>query len=203
MGKIDYKVQLASLYQAAAQPVLVEVPELGFVMIDGHGDPNSTSEYAEAVQALYAVSYAAKFAVKRAVGLDYTVMPLEGLWSVPRAAEFAAASPSEWDWTLLIYQPEAVTEQVFSEAIAKASSKCGSEVLRRVRLEHFREGLAAQLLYTGPYAAEGPTIQALHAFIAEGGHQLTGRHHEIYLSDPRRVPVEKLRTILRQPVRTA
>jgi hypothetical protein len=161
---------------------LVDVPELQFAMIDGHGDPNVAPEYRGAMQALCAVAYAVRFALKRApVGLDFGVMPLESLWWVPDMAAFTIDDKSNWDWTAMIMQPDQVTQETFDAARATAAKKKSSlEAIERVRLERFTEGRAAQVLHIGPYAAEGPTIARLHAFIADQGYERAGKHHEIY-----------------------
>jgi hypothetical protein len=127
-------------------------------------------------------------------------MPLEGLWWTPDMSKFTTEDKSAWDWTLMIMQPDQVTTEVFEDAWAKAAKKKSLAAISKVRLEHLTEGLVAQVTHVGPYAAEAPAIQRLHAFIAEQGYQRRGKHHEIYLSDPRRVDPEKLKTILRQPV---
>jgi hypothetical protein len=200
--KIDFKRELRELYAPGREPGLVDVPELQFAMIDGHGDPNVVSQYRDAVQALFAVAYAVRFALKGAPnGLDYGVMPLESLWWVPDMAAFTIEDKSAWDWTAMIMQPEQVSAEVFHATRAEVAKKKPSlEALRRVRLERFSEGPAAQVLYRGAYADEGPTIRRLHAFIAEQGYERAGKHHEIYLSDPGRTAPEKLKTIIRQPV---
>lgn len=199
--KIDYKRELGELYAPGKEPGIVEVPELSFLMIDGQGDPNSAPAYSEAIEALYTLSYTAKFALKRSpAGLDFAVMPLEGLWWTPDMASFSTAKKSAWQWTTMIMQPEQVTEEVFAQALESARSKKQLAAFDRLRLESFAEGLSAQLMYVGPYAEEGPTIERLHAFIAEQGYELAGRHHEIYLGDPRRCAPEKLKTIIRQPM---
>jgi hypothetical protein len=192
--------ELNRLYRAPRAPELVDVPELGFLVIDGHGDPNTSASFQAAVQALYAVSYALKFAIKRAGGPNFKVAPLEGLWSVPDMATFSAEAKSEWDWTLMIRQPPEVTTELFESTAADVAERKQLPAARDLRLERIAEGPAAQLLYLGPYAEEGPTIQALHAFIAEQGYERCGRHHEIYLGDPRRSAPERLKTIIRQPV---
>lgn len=197
--KVDLKRELRSLYTASAAASLVEVPELQYLMVDGHGDPNRSQSFHDAVGALYALSYGAKFALKRTGALDYRVMPLEGLWSAPEAPPFPTEDPSAWDWTLMIMQPEQVIPEVVAGAMDVAAHK-KVPALNRVRLERLAEGQAAQVLHRGPYSNEGPTIAALHAFIADCGLQPVGRHHEIYLSDPRRAAPESMRTILRQPV---
>ena len=200
--KVDFKRELRELYSASRNPTFVEVPELQFARVDGHGDPNEAPEYAEAVQALFSVSYTARFALKRAPdGLDYGVMPLEGLWWAQDMSAFTTSDKSSWDWTMMIMQSEQVTGEVFDDACAAASKKKSLPAIERLRLEPFSEGRSAQLLHVGPYATEGPTIQRLHAFIADRGCEPVGKHHEIYLNDPSRTAPEKLRTIIRQPVR--
>lgn len=198
--KIDFKRELRELYTARPTPALVDVPELWFLMIDGHGDPNTSEEYREAISALYAVAYAAKFALKGEGLLDYRVLPLEGLWWVPDMARFSMRDKAAWNWTMMIMQPSEVAGRVYAEAKAKAAKKAPAAT-EQVRLETFHEGRAAQVLHRGPYSAEEPTIVALHAFIAEQGMALHGKHHEIYLSDPRRSAPEKMKTIIRQPAR--
>jgi hypothetical protein len=198
--KVDFKRELSELYRARRDPQLVEVPVLSYLMVDGHGDPNTVVEYGEAVEALYAISYAVKFIVKGAPGgVDYVVLPLEGLWWTADMAMFSAEDKAAWDWTMMIMQPDVVTVEIFEQALAKTAKK-GLAAQGRVRLERFAEGRAAQILHVGPYATEQPTIERLHGFIAEQGLQRRGKHHEIYLSDPRRGAPEKMKTIIRQPV---
>jgi len=201
-AKVDFKRELRELYSAKRDPTFVEVPELQFAMVDGHGDPNEAAEYAEAVQALFSVSYTARFALKRAPdGLDYGVMPLEGLWWAEDMSAFTTGDKSSWDWTMMIMQPAEVTTEVFGDACAAASRKRPQAAIDRLRLETFREGRSAQVLHVGPYATEGPTVQRLHAFIADHDCEPVGKHHEIYLNDPSRTAPERVRTIIRQPVR--
>ncbi len=201
--KHDVKRELGELYAQRREPAIVAVPELDYAMIDGHGDPNTTPGFGEAVEALYAVAYAAKFAVKLGpVAVDYSVMPLEGLWWGANT-ESVAADRAAWNWTLMIMQPDWVTHEVFAQAKAKAAKKRSPETVARLRFERFGEGLAAQVLHVGPYATEEATIRRLHEFIAAQGYRPVGRHHEIYLSDPRRCAAEKLKTIVRQPVALA
>jgi hypothetical protein len=198
---LDLKRELPQLYRATAQPAFVDVPELPFLAVDGSGDPNTAAEYAEAVQALYTVAYTLRFALeRRADGVDAPVMPLEGLWWAPDPSAFRTGDRGAWRWTMLIRQPEQVTGGDVADAVAQAQRKKGLPGLDRVRLERYAEGRAAQVLHVGPYAAEGPTIERLHRFIAEQGYRLSGKHHEIYVGDPRRSAPERLRTILRQPV---
>ncbi|HZS88067.1 MAG TPA: GyrI-like domain-containing protein [Chloroflexota bacterium] len=200
MAKIDVKKQLKHLYEPSQDVTVVDVPPMHFLMIDGHGDPNTSADYADAIAALYALSYAIKFLVKKsAAAIDYGVMPLEGLWWADDPAVFVAARKADWDWTMMIMQPDCVTSTTVAEARAQAAHK-DLPALPRLRFETYHEGLAAQIMHIGPYAAEGPTIERLHRFIAEHGYRLMGKHHEIYLSDPRRTAPERMRTVLRQPM---
>jgi hypothetical protein len=199
--KTDFKRELRDLYAPGHEPSLIDVPELAFLMVDGHGDPNTAADYRAAVEALYAVAYAAKFAVKHAPdGIDFGVMPLEGLWWVPDMSKFAAYDKSDWSWTAMIMQPEPVTAEIVDAARHNGAAKKSLPALELLRFERFHESLAAQVMHLGPYADEGPTIARLHTFIAERGYAPTGKHHEIYLSDPTRSAPEKLRTVIRQPV---
>jgi hypothetical protein len=201
---VDLRRRLSALYTAKRVPAFVDVPELPMLMIDGHGDPNTAPAYADAVQALYSVAYTIRFALKRrADAVDAPVMPLEGLWWTPDMATFSTDEKSQWNWTMMIVVPEQVTAPVVEDARAAAARKRPLAPLDRVRLERFAEGRCAQVLHVGPYSTEGPTVAALHAFIADHGGTLSGRHHEIYLGDPRRAAPEKLRTIVRQPVAAA
>jgi hypothetical protein len=198
---IDLRRDLRALYSAARTPAFVDVPELPFLMIDGHGDPNRAPEYAVAVRALYSVAYTIRFALnRRRDPVDAPVMPLEGLWWTPDMSTFSTDDKSAWNWTMMITVPELVTAEVVWEARATAARKHPGAPLDGVRLERLAEGRCAQVLHVGPYRDEGPTVAALHAFIAENGDTLAGKHHEIYLGDPRRSRPEKLRTIVRQPV---
>jgi hypothetical protein len=199
--KVDFKRVLRGLYAPTRTPAVVEVPEMAFLMIDGHGDPNTSAQYRDSVSALFSVAYSARFALKRAGAIDYGVMPLEGLWFVPDMATFSTEDKSAWDWTMMIMQPDEVTEAVLADAKASAAAKRSLTALDRLRLVRFAEGLAAQVLHVGPYSAEGPTIASLHEFIVEQGRELAGKHHEIYLGDPARSAPEKLKTIIRQPMR--
>jgi len=202
MAKIDLKKDLKHLYNPPIKaPVLVDVPPLAFLMIDGQGDPNTAKAYVEAIEALYALSYTLKFMLKKgAAGMDYTVMPLEGLWWVEDMRDFSTENKGAWQWTAMIMQPEFVTPDHVEQALQEARRKKDLPALGSIRLEIYHEGLAAQIMHIGPYAAEAPTIARLHAFISESGHTLRGKHHEIYLGDPRRTAPEKLRTVIRQPI---
>jgi len=200
--KLELLKDLGEAYRPPARrPALVEVPEIAFLMLDGSGDPNTSQEYAHAVEALYTVSYTVKFSVKKGPeGIDFKVMPLEGLWWSDDMADFLEGRREAWNWTMMIAQPEVVTPARIQEAIAEAGRKKDVSALGRLRFDRVREGLCAQIMHVGPYSAERPTIEALHAFIAEGGYDRRGKHHEIYLGDPRRTARERLRTIIRQPL---
>jgi hypothetical protein len=202
MAKLDLKQTLKQLYSPSAkEPAIVDVPPLNFLMVDGAGDPNSAPEFAEAMGALYTVAYTLKFRLKKAdPPVEYVVMPPEGLWWAEDMSEFALDRKDAWQWTLMIAQPEDVTEALVAEAVAEAARKKELPGLPNLRLDRFHEGLSAQIMHLGPYAAEAPTISRLHDFIRESGHTLRGKHHEIYLSDPRRAAPEKLRTVIRQPI---
>lgn len=202
MAKIDLKKDLKHLYSPSAKEVsVVDVPPMNFLMIDGSGDPNTSQEYAEAIEALYALAYALKFKVKKSkVAIDYAVMPLEGLWWTDDPTQFSMSNKAIWKWTAMIMQPKYVTAELLAGALAEVKKKKDLTALDRVRFESYHEGLSAQIMHIGPYAAEEPTIAELHSFIEENGYRLNGRHHEIYLSDPRKSAPEKLKTVLRQPI---
>jgi hypothetical protein len=194
-----WQPSVEAAYRATSQPRVVDVPDLAYLAVDGTGDPATSSAYAEAVETLFAVAYAARFDLKRA-GIEYKVMPLEGLWETNAAGDVWAAREA-WRWTMMIAQPAAVTTAVLQRAFTVAAAKRPTDSIGRARLEHFAEGRVAQLLHVGPYgAAERPSVEALHEFIADQGLTAHGRHHEIYLSDARRTAPQRLRTILRQPV---
>lgn len=205
MDKADFKKSLDAYQAKRDQFRVVDVPELPYLMIDGHGDPNTSPAFAEAVEALYPVAYTLKFASKRELGRDYVVMPLEGQWWAQDMAAFTSArDKSRWDWTLLIMQPDWTTAEMFDAAVAKVRAKGGPARLDGVRLETLAEGLCVQTLHVGSFDAEAGTLARMHdEFIPGHGLRRTGRHHEIYLSDFRKVAPEKQRTILRQPVEAA
>ncbi len=204
MTKTDFKRELHELFAPPRQPVIIDVPELSFLMIDGHGDPNTCPDYRAAIEALFSVSYTLKFTIRSMPnGIDYGVMPLESVWWGKDVEAFTASDKSAWSWTAMIMQPDLVTAELVAEAVTAARRKRPIPAADVMRLERFREGLSAQLLYVGPYADEGPTIAALHSFIAQRGYVPAGRHHEVYLGDPRRSAPEKLRTVIRQPVKPA
>jgi hypothetical protein len=198
-GKIDLKRDEKQFYSAPTDRfVEVDVPRMSFLQIDGAGSPES-DEYARAVEALYGLSYPVKFASKNQLGRDYVVCPLEGLWWSDRLESFADRSKAEWRWTMMIRQPDWVTaalvDSVREKAIAKAPAAAA------VRLDAYTEGLSVQILHLGSFEDETPTVARLHdEYLPANGLVETGHHHEIYFSDPRTSPPEKLRTLIRQPV---
>jgi hypothetical protein len=190
------------LYRATTTPRLMRVPPLTFLCLDGHGDPNTNPTYADAVRALFSMSFAAKFAIKRASGQNVKVSSLEGLWWAHDMDTFLTGHKSDWDWTMMIRQPDLVTGDLVDRLAAELTAKKSLPAIHDLRLVTIAEGAAAQVLHVGPYADEGPTIERLHTYIRDRGFVFDGRHqkhHEIYLGDPRRAVPEKLRTIIRQP----
>lgn len=202
MQKIDLKKEFRHLYQPSSKEVVeVEIPPFRFLMIDGAGDPNTSPDYAQAVEALFSVSYTAKFMMKKgAQPVDYAVMPLEGLWWADDMGAFVANDKSQWKWTMMIMQPTFVADDVIKAAIAEVRRKKTIPALDRLRLEVFAEGKCAQILHIGPFSEEGPTIQRVHDFIDMHASR-TGKHHEIYLSDIRRADPRKWKTIIRHPMK--
>jgi hypothetical protein len=180
--------------------VFVDVPELCFLMVDGTGSPEASSAFQEAIGALYSVAYTLRFALKRERELDWKVMPLEGLFWTNNNGHLVLDGKADWNWTLLLLQPDFVTHEEVARAAEAAGKKKPLPGLRGLRFEALREGPCVQTLYLGAYADEKPTIDRMHAFIAEQGYTLRGKHHEIYLGDPRRTKPERLRTVIRQPV---
>jgi hypothetical protein len=200
--KIDLIKDLKPLYQPPSkEPVIVTIPALDFLMLDGSGDPNTSPAYAEAVQSLYQMAYTLKFAIKKATGADFAVMPLEGLWWAEDMGTFQTRDKSAWSWRMMIAQPSLVTPDWFETAKKQAlSKKDAASRIAQIRLESYDEGLCVQLMHIGPYDAEAPNIERIHAHALQQGFHLAGLHHEIYLSDPRRSAPEKMRTIIRQPI---
>ncbi len=184
---------------------VVTVPERRYLMVDGHGDPNTSVEYADALAALYPLAYALKFLSRTELGRDHVVMPLEALWSADDMTAFTTRrDKSRWDWTLLIAVPDWIEAEHAETARATVARKRPVAALERVRLESYDEGLCMQTLHVGSYDDEAPVLAVMHdELMPERGLRMTGRHHEIYLSDARRVAPERLRTILRQPVAPA
>ncbi len=201
MEKIDFKKTLRYLYQPTAKDFsLVEVPAMQFVMTDGSGSP-AGGDYADAMSWLYSVAYSVKFASKLDLGRDYTVMPLEGLWWAEDMDAFATDDKDAWLWTAMIMHPDWIPEDMFQAAVEKSADKLG-DPRQSLRMATVSEGLSVQIMHIGPYADEAPTIARLHQeYLPEHGLTENGHHHEIYLSDPRRTAPEKLKTVIRQPVK--
>jgi len=189
------------LYRAkVGVPEVVEVPPASFLMIDGQGDPNTAAAYAQAIRALYGAAYAVKFALKKSGGPEEHVSPLEGLWWGAEAAGFTAVTKGDWSWTMMIRLPGTAPGELVTGALAATARKKPDLPIGELRVERFAEGRAAQVMYVGSYADEHPAIANLHAFIAALGSRPSGRHHEIYFSDPRRTAPARLKTLLRQPI---
>ncbi len=202
MEKIDFKKKIKHLYQPSAKEVvLVDVPTMHFLMVDGEGDPNKSQAYSDAIEVLFAVSYAVKFIVKKgALAIDYGVMPLEGLWWADDMSKFSTEDKSNWKWTMMIMQPDFVNKEMVNNAITDVRKKKNHAAISRVRFEVLSEGKCAQILHVGPFSEEGPTIEKVHKFIDSRGKR-TGKHHEIYLSDIRKADPAKWKTVIRQPMR--
>ncbi|MBE0447380.1 MAG: GyrI-like domain-containing protein [Actinobacteria bacterium] len=201
MEKIDYKKKLKELYNPSAKKVTaVNVPKMNFLMVDGQGDPGKAKEFQEAIEALFSVSYNLKFKIKKSKAIDYGVMPLEGLWWSEDMEDFIKGARDKWKWTLMIMQPEFITQELVKEAISEVEKKKNLPALSKMRFESYEEGLSAQIMHIGPFSEEGPNIQRIHKYIEEQGKKLRGEHHEIYLSDFRKVAPEKMKTVLRQPM---
>jgi hypothetical protein len=197
---IDFKKTLDSYRANVGEFRILDVPSRQYLMIDGHGDPN-TSVYGDAISTIYPVAYKLKFASKRA-GRDYVVPPLEALWSAPDMESFTSRrDKSQWDWTLLNLVPDWVTQADLDEAVRVVAARNRPQRLDDVRLETLDEGRCVQTLHLGPFDDEAETLARMHdEFIPGAGLIMTGRHHEIYFSDTRKVDPAKFRTILRQPV---
>ncbi len=204
--KVDLKRTLDSYQARVGEMRIVEVPDHQYLAVDGHGDPNTVPQYTEALEALYPVAYALKMASKRELGRDYVVPPLEGLWWADDLAAFTTArDKTQWDWTMLLLVPDWLDADAVDRAIERTGAKAEPPArLGDVRLKPLSEGTCVQTLHVGPYDDEAPVLARLHDEVIPGlGMRPTGVHHEIYLGDPRRAAPEKLRTILRQPVRRA
>jgi len=200
--KVDLKKDLKHLYGPSTREVsVVDVPLMNYLMIDGEGDPNISRGYADAIEALYSVSYAIKFKIKKSEGsIDYAVMPLEGLWWTEDMRNFSVEEKDAWKWTAMIMHPEEyVPEELVAPTKNEVEKRKGLPAISRMRFDVFREGLSAQIMHFGPFSEEGPAIERIHRCIEERGGELRGKHHEIYLSDLRRTKPERLKTVIRQP----
>ena len=201
MKKVDLKKEFKNLYNPSSKEIeIVKVPMMNFLMIDGIGDPNTSKAYSDSIETLYSVSYSIKFILKKEKEIDYVVMPLEGLWWAEDMGQFSTKNKDKWKWTSMIMQPDFVDKKVFEMAFEQVKIKKNLLMLSKIRFQSFNEGLSVQIMYIGPYSAETPTIEKLHKFVKESGHNLRGKHHEIYLSDPRKTTPERIKTIIRQPI---
>jgi hypothetical protein len=202
MKKTDYKKELKHLYNPPIkEAVILDVPSMNYLMIDGSGNPNTSQSYKEAVEALYAASYTLKFNIKRNQEVDYVVMPLEGLWWADDMNTFTTERNKDaWHWKMMILQPEPVTEELVQEALVQIEKKKNPTALSKLRFESYHEGLSVHIMHIGSYDEEGPAIANMHEFTKKQGYRLRGKHHEIYLGDPRKTKSEKLKTVLRQPI---
>ncbi len=201
--KVDFKKTLKEFYQPSSKEVvLVEVPEMQFLMIDGIGSPGDSKEYQDALAVLYPIAFKTKF-LSKAKGKDYVVPPLEGVWWADDMNDFTEGNRDKWKWTMMIMQPDWINPEMINEAIKITNEKNPelSELLSKLRFERYREGRAAQIMHIGPYSEEGPTVQKVHDFIKREGGKFDGhrrKHHEIYLSDPRKANPSTMKTVLRQ-----
>jgi len=202
MQKIDHKKQLKHLYKPSAKQVeIVDVPKMNFLMIDGKGDPNTSQEFQDAVEALFGLSYTLKFMVKKGdLAIDYAVMPLEGLWWVDDMTKFSIDDKSGWQWTLMIMQPGFITQEFVNKGVNEFRRKKNPVALSKVRFESFEEGKSAQVMHIGPFSEEGPTVEKVHQFIKTNGFERRCKHHEIYLSDIRKGNPANWKTVIRQPI---
>ncbi len=209
MDKIDYKKTEKHLYMPKA-PAIVRVPEMTFFAVDGAGDPNTSPDYAQAMEILYGLSFTVKMSKmggeEPAGYFEYVVPPLEGLWWTedPGFDGRPPADKSDFRWTSLIRQPDFVDEAIFDWAVERLAGKKPELPLSKARFLRWEEGLCSHVLHVGPYDSEPATIDRLRAFTEEQGCRPdfsdTRRHHEIYLGDPRRTAPERLKTVIRQPV---
>ncbi|MGD9913977.1 MAG: GyrI-like domain-containing protein [Rhizobiaceae bacterium] len=205
MEKIDFRKALKTLYDPPkGRFVTIEVPSLDYFMVDGAGDPNTAPAYAQAVEALFSASYTLKFMCKKELGRDYVVPPLEGLWWADDMHSFITREKGKWSWTMMIMVPDFVGAAMARRAVNAARGKKALPALELLRFERLEEGLCVQTMHVGSYDEEGPVLKALHEeFLPANGLEETGRHHEIYIGDPRKTAPERLKTILRQPVRAS
>lgn len=206
MKKIDLRKDLKNLYAPSAKQIqIVDVPEFQFLMLDGAIEagmqPDNSPLFQCAIEALYGIAYSLKFISKlrKTNPIDYSVMPLEGLWSL-KTENVDSSRKDNWKWRLLLLQPDHITRELFEDARRQMKSKKDNSLLPQVRLERFREGLCLQIMHIGPYADEPRSFDKLQEFAAKNGYRLARPHHEIYLGDPRRAKPERLKTILRHQI---
>jgi hypothetical protein len=203
MSKFDFKKEMGDLYNPPkGKFTIVEVPPINFIMGDGIGNPNNNAQFQQITEAIYGLAYTVKFKCKT-LGQDFVVAPPEALWWADDMESFSLERKGDWLWTLLMAMPDWATVEMVEESRQEVACKKDLPALSQLRFERYHEGLSVQTLYLGAYADEGPTITTMHQFAADQGYNLHGKHHEIYLGDPRRTAPEKLKTIIRQPIRKA
>ena len=200
---LDLKKVLKDLYDTKkTEPYFITVPKLKIISCSGYGNPNNSAFFQKTMSTLYSIAYTIKFMLKKTDTSHYTVMPLEGLWWTDEISTFSLEKKEEWKWKVFIVQPEFITREIFDCGIKELLKKKKEDVdTSLLSFDSFEEGLCAQILHIGPYAQEEPTVKKLHEFISLEGYEMTGLHHEVYLGDPRRAAPEKLKTLIRQPVR--
>jgi len=202
MSKIDLKKESKALYNVVGNGVsLIEVPAMNYLIIDGAGNPNTSTDYREAIETLFGLSYGIKFAYRKETEVDYGVLPLEGLWWTPDMNDFSMDHKESWLWTSMVMQPSFITKEYALGIMEQTQIKKNLPAYDKVRWLTCEEGLVAQIMHHGPYADEQPTMDKLHGFIRENGYKLSGKHHEIYLNDVRKAAPSKLKTIIRQPIK--
>jgi len=199
MAKIDLKKEMKQLYTAGKEPAIVTVPEMTFIAYDGQGDPNTSKEFQDSMGVIFGLAYTIKFMCKE-IDKDFVVMPLEGLWWTDDMSDFSVANKEKWKWTVMIALQNYIDIEIFNEAKKKLFAKKKLSNIGKARLEKYEDGLSAQILHSGPYAEETPTIEKLHSFIKEQGYRMHKKHREIYFNSPQKVAPEKLKTIIRQPI---
>jgi hypothetical protein len=210
MAALDFKKQDKDLYLPPKRPVLIDVPEMNFLMVDGSGDPNSNPEFENAVGALYAMSYTLKMLPKKGIVpagyVEYSVAPLEGLWWLADGDAFNFTRRGNWLWTVLIRQPDFVTDELVAALLPEVMKKKPNAMLEKLRFQSFTEGLCVQMMHLGPYVTEPGTVECMDVYTKENNLLSRlgqdGKHHEIYLSDPNKGKPENMKTVLRHPVAT-
>ena len=203
MAKIDYKKDFPEMFNAPAdKPVEVKIPKMNYIMVTGKGSPESP-EFQRAVEALYGISFTIKFMPKKGIKIlgyqEYSVPPLSGLWWMGDNTSFDMHKRDDWQWTVMIVQPPFIDEGLVGQAKEMLKKKKDNPMIDKVEFKPFEEGDAVQMMHVGPYSTESETIEKIFSYIKEKGYKLSGKHHEIYLGDPRRTAPEKLKTIIRHP----
>lgn len=202
--KSDLKKQFPELYNPSRDPHIIDIPDMWFFMVDGTGYPGENPLYQEAMQLLYGASFTLKMSVMKPTGKDYVVPPLEGLWWADDMTVFTESfmeKKDEWKWTSMIRIPDFINKEQIIKGLQLFKEKKNPENFHKIRYEKYSEGTVVQILHLGPFSEEGPVIANMHKYAEENGYVLHNKHHEIYLSDPRRTKPEKLRTVIRQPIK--